>query len=109
MKFKLFLVYISVALFMLVAFAIPANRTAAEASDKAQAAECAGNPDGKCEFNQNGALDKDPTPPAANRPYFDACGNQYDYQGNLISQGSGCPTTTPPTPVYIDGEVFTGK
>jgi hypothetical protein len=40
---------------------------------------------------------KDPTPPDPDRPYYDGSGNQYDYQGNLISpapteaaKGSGC-------------------
>lgn len=62
---------------------------------KVSAAECVGNPDGQCEFNPNGGLDKNPTPPDPNRPYFDACGNEYDYQGNLIAQGTGCPATAP--------------
>lgn len=58
---------------------------------KASALEsCVGNEDGNCEFNPNGALDKNPTPPNPNRPSFDECGNEYDYQGNLISKGSGC-------------------
>jgi hypothetical protein len=36
--------------------------------------------------------DKDPinSLPDPNRPYFDGCGNQYDYMGNLINKGTGC-------------------
>lgn len=30
------------------------------------------------------ASDKDATPPDPDRPYYDAAGNKYDYQGNLI-------------------------
>lgn len=36
--------------------------------------------------------DKDPVNslPDPNRPYYDVCGNEFDYMGNLISKGSGC-------------------
>lgn len=35
-----------------------------------------------------------------NRPSFDACGNEYDYLGNLIKPGTGCQASTPAiTPV----------
>lgn len=60
----------------------------------ANSATCAGNPNGVCEFNPHGALVKDPTPPNPNRPYFDAWGNQFTYNGKLIDTGQ-CPYTDP--------------
>lgn len=58
--------------------------------------------------------DKDPTPPNPDRPYFDQCGNQYDYKGNLINKGNGClvqPTIleTPVTNIVQLPSDFQGK
>lgn len=42
--------------------------------------------------------------PDPDRPYFDACGNKYAYDGTLIEKGTGCdqaspsPATTTETP-----------
>lgn len=40
---------------------------------------------------------KDATPPDPNRPYYDAAGNEYDYQGNLIKAAAPLEEATPVT------------
>ena len=50
------------------------------------------------------ASDKDPAPSDPNRPYYDACGNEFDYQGHLIKKGAGCQMIKP---IIIKG--FRGK
>lgn len=44
---------------------------------------------------------KDAAPPNPDRPYFDQYGNQYDYQGNLISPAATQEATVP---VYSCGK-----
>jgi hypothetical protein len=44
---------------------------------------------------------KDPTPPDPDRGYYDAAGNYYDYQGNLITPA---PQEDAQEPVYFDGK-----
>ncbi len=41
----------------------------------------------KCiaDFVAENSTGKDATPPYPDRPYYDGAGNQYDYQGNLIT------------------------
>ncbi len=34
--------------------------------------------------------------PDPNRPYYDACGSKFDYQGNLLEAGAGCVAEVPP-------------
>lgn len=43
--------------------------------------------------------------PNPHRPYFDGCGNMYDYLGNQISKGSTCDKTT----TYEAAPEFEGK
>lgn len=76
--------------------------------------QCAGYPNGQCEFNpaisqwlaQTGGKDGTTSSDKCydtsqclnpDRPYFDGWGNQFDYQGNLISVGS-CTASNPAGP-----------
>lgn len=73
--------------------------------------QCAGYPNGVCESCTLGqCTGKDATPPDPNRPYFDGCGNEYDYMGNLIAPATvntpGCPTIDQ-TPVVTPPPVTT--
>lgn len=53
---------------------------------------------GADQFVQGLSNDKDlgNSLPDPDRPYYDACGSKFAYDGTLISQGTGCdPVTTP--------------
>lgn len=58
--------------------------------------QCAGYPNGICESCQtpNSCSGKDATPPNPDRNYFDGWGNEFTYNGTLISVGS-CDSNTP--------------
>ena len=74
--------------------------------------QCAGYPDGICESCTLGqCTGKDATPPNPNRPYFDGYGNEFTYNGTLMSiglcNGSGnpyCPQPSQPTPTPFIGK-----
>lgn len=42
--------------------------------------------------------------PDPNRPYFDGCGNKFDYQGNLLEAGTGCVADVPPLDSSFEGK-----